>query len=69
MSIARDSATGKGIATFIQAGVLVLGIISVNSAAQNFLIQKYPFITTLITVGPGVLSFLNNFFRSDVPNV
>lgn len=71
----RDSAVGRGVATAIQVGIAVVGLLPIVAALiadPRFagLIHDYlPQLTGTVAGLSGFVSFLNNLLRKEVPNV
>lgn len=65
----RDSAVGRGIATFVQA-IIGFAIVALSSTdVQTLVNSQYPKYAAAVSGIVGVLSFVNNWLRKDVPNV
>lgn len=65
---ARDSATGRAVATFLQAIVGFTVVALASGDVQTLIHSTYPQWTAGVSVVISVLSWLNNYLRSTVNN-
>lgn len=65
---ARDSATGKAVATSIQVGLALLAYVASDDSFRTLATTYLPQALPIIAISAGALSFVNNVLRRDVAN-
>lgn len=64
----RDSATGRAVATFLQAVVAFVLVALASGDVQTLIHNTYPQWAAGVAVVTSVLTYVNNYLRDKVKN-